>query len=180
MLTRRLRLRPLREDDLDLMHAIHGDVDVSRYLRPQPWTRTDSAWLLARHLQREYPVGQGSWLWEDRATGAVVGRSHLRPCDETGDFRPEIGWFLLKPWWGAGLAAEASRGLLWHAQHTLGLTEVIAIVHVENERSLRLAAALGFQPEGSGFYYGGPHLVLVWHPTPTPSTVDDERSAATT
>lgn len=57
--------------------------------------------------------------------------------------RPELGWRLARDAWGRGLATEGSRAARNHAFDTLGLPELISIVHPENTRSSRLASKLG-------------------------------------
>ena len=61
--------------------------------------------------------------------------------------RPEIGWRLARGAWGRGLATEAALAARDHAFETLGLPELIAIVHPENERSQAVARKLGMEVE---------------------------------
>ena len=48
---------------------------------------------------------------------------------------------------GAGLATEAATAVLHDGFHRLGLSELIAVIHPENERSRRVATKLGMRPE---------------------------------
>ena len=158
--TARLRLRSVRPTDADALYEVFREPEVSRFMSSKPANIERMRTAVERMLEPDYPAGLGVWAWEDRANGAVIGRGHLWPCVATGDQRAEIGWFLARSRWGLGLAHEASRAVLQYGFTVLDLPEVIALVHRDNAASLSLAARLGFSVEGSGDYYGGPHLVL--------------------
>ena len=57
--------------------------------------------------------------------------------------RPELGWRLARDAWGRGLATEAATAARDHAFATLGLPELISIIHPDNTRSRRVATKLG-------------------------------------
>ncbi|MCP2256822.1 Protein N-acetyltransferase, RimJ/RimL family [Streptoalloteichus tenebrarius] len=159
LLTPRLRLRPLTRADVDPLHELLSDPDAARFL-PFPVTRELVRDHVEELLTADNPEGMGSYSWEDRETGEFVGHGDLRPCPETGDGRVEMGWYLLRKHQGLGLATEAARAVLDHAYRTVGLDQVIALVHEENEPSVRIARRLGFVPESRGTYYGGPHILF--------------------
>lgn len=71
--------------------------------------------------------------------------------------RVEMGWFLGVHRWGQGLAGEAVRAQLDYAFGELEVPQVWATVHVDNKRSLALAARLGFAVRGGGELGTGPH-----------------------
>jgi len=58
----------------------------------------------------------------------------------------ELGYLLRRDAWGAGLAFEAATAALRAAADELPDQPVILLTHTANERSLRLAVRLGFQP----------------------------------
>jgi RimJ/RimL family protein N-acetyltransferase len=81
----------------------------------------------------------------------------LMPLDAVGP-EIEIGWRFRRDAWGAGFAAEAARAILDHAFGALGLAEVIADIHPENARSVRVAENIGLVLRGRRFHHGEPHL----------------------
>jgi RimJ/RimL family protein N-acetyltransferase len=78
------------------------------------------------------------------------------PLDAMGP-EIEIGWRLRRDAWGAGRATEAARALD-HAFITLGLPEVVADIHPENRRSIRVAEKIGLILRGRRLHHGEPHL----------------------
>ncbi|HXY96914.1 MAG TPA: GNAT family N-acetyltransferase [Steroidobacteraceae bacterium] len=61
---------------------------------------------------------------------------------------PDLGFALLPEFCGLGLATEAARAVLSHAQAGLGIGRLYAIVKPGNQRSVRLLEQLGFRHEG--------------------------------
>jgi len=85
---------------------------------------------------------------------AVQLRSHPLPFGLCGllkrDFlsSPDLGFALLPEYCGLGLATEAARAVLSHAQVQLKIERLYAIVKSGNQRSVRLLGQLGFRREG--------------------------------
>ncbi|NAZ37962.1 GNAT family N-acetyltransferase [Rubellimicrobium sp. CFH 75288] len=85
--------------------------------------------------------GVGTWSVEERATGAfcgIVGLYHPVHFPET-----EIGWALLEPFEGRGIAFEAARAALDWAWATTSLPSLVSYIDKANARSIRLAERLG-------------------------------------
>jgi len=144
--TERLVLRMFRESDIDAYAQMCADPEVMRYITGVPMTR-DEAWrnmaLVLGHWQLR---GFGLWAVEERASGLLAGR--------VGCWRPEgwpgleVGWSLLRAFWGLGYATEAGRAALNHAFCKLGQTHVVSLIQPENARSIRVARRLGMRREG--------------------------------
>jgi RimJ/RimL family protein N-acetyltransferase len=81
----------------------------------------------------------------------------LMPLDAVGP-EIEIGWRLRRDAWGAGLATEAARAVLDYAFMILALPEVVADIHPENMRSIRVAEKIGLILRGRRLHHGKPHL----------------------
>jgi RimJ/RimL family protein N-acetyltransferase len=86
--------------------------------------------------------------------GEIVGTIVLEMAPLSSDVRPwplsddhEIGWHLHPMHWGRGYATEAAAGTLRRA-FAAGVSEVIALIHPENEPSKRVAARLGMEYQG--------------------------------
>jgi RimJ/RimL family protein N-acetyltransferase len=61
---------------------------------------------------------------------------------------PDIGFSLLKEFWGKGYATEACNGLLDHFEKEKGVKEVLGYCHPENENSKKMFRRLGFEDRG--------------------------------
>ncbi len=119
----------------------------------------DEAWrnmaLVLGHWQLR---GFGLWAVEERASGLLAGR--------VGCWRPEgwpgleVGWSLLRAFWGLGYATEAGRATLNHAFCELGETHVVSLIQPENARSIRVARRLGMRREGQADLLG--HMAWVY------------------
>jgi RimJ/RimL family protein N-acetyltransferase len=141
----RLILRPFRERDLDAFAAFCSDEETMRWLGG-PLSREDAWRQMAMMLGHWQLRGYGMWAVEEQATGAFLGRLGFhRPEGWPG---VEIGWMLGRPHWGLGYAKEAARAALAYGFGTQAFEYVISLIHPENERSLKLAEALGERCSG--------------------------------
>jgi RimJ/RimL family protein N-acetyltransferase len=159
--TARLQLRPLRPADADGLHDALGHREVTRYLSDVSPTRERTRAIVGNLCAATYPTGMGHWVWQDRASGALVGRGYLVPSPVDPHGRPEVGWFLGRLWWGTGLAGEAGQAILRYAFVALALPAVTARVHPDNEASLRLATRLGFTGRETFGDDANPRLLMV-------------------
>jgi RimJ/RimL family protein N-acetyltransferase len=70
--------------------------------------------------------------------------------------------------WGRGYATEGARAALGHGLGTLGLAQILSIVHPGNARSIRVAEKLEMRPMGRRPIPGGPQL-RVYTTAPRPA-----------
>lgn len=153
--TERLILRPRMQAHFDACIAMDKDPLVVRYLNG-PWAGDikHRAFLTAR-MTANYPSGQGYWsIFAKENPNKFLGWILLIPLDAVG---PEIetGWRLVRDTWGKGYATEAASPILRYGFETLGLDEIVADIHPENERSQRVAMKLGLRLIGPMEYQGG-------------------------
>ena len=84
--------------------------------------------------------------------------------------RIELGYRLMKPYWGAGYAAEVGRAWLgWFDKHMEG-ERLFADVHPDNTRSQRVLAKLGFQHSHSERVHAMQMLIYFRNPPPFSET----------
>jgi len=147
LLTERLRLRTWRSEDEAGMAAINQDPEVTRFLnRPVDPEAVAAFYALVTDHWAEH--GFGFWALETREPDIAgeligfVGVSHPTFLPKLAA-RPELGWRLARRAWGRGLATEAAAAARDHAFDTLGLPELISIIHADNARSQRVATTLG-------------------------------------
>jgi RimJ/RimL family protein N-acetyltransferase len=147
--TPRLVLRTFRQDDLPRYAALNAHPEVARWLGGEPLTRAHSD-SIAEWAQELYAdEGIGLLAVERREDGAFLGMCGLHHQASYPE-DVEIGWRLAYEHWGRGYATEAATGWLDLAFGPLGLSRVISITDLPNERSLAVMRRLGmtFDHEG--------------------------------
>ncbi len=159
--TKRLILRPFRDDDLDTFVAYRSDPAIARY---QSWEAPYSAkWGAAfiAELQQTVPGTPGQWYQAALAlkmSGAMIGDCAFRVQADNAK-QAEIGFTLAQPYQGQGYATEAIRRLLAYLFDDLDLHRVVAICLAENLASARLLERVGMRREGhfidNVWYKGG-------------------------
>ena len=145
--TERLRLRAFRRSDIDDYAALNADPEVTRYLGGGgTWDRCRSWRHLAFLLGHWQLGGSGMWAMEQRGTGEFVGMVGFADPDGWPGF--ELGWTLVRRFWGHGYATEGAQAALAYAFTALNKSHVISLIHPENLASIRVAERLGECLEG--------------------------------
>jgi RimJ/RimL family protein N-acetyltransferase len=95
--------------------------------------------------------------------GAMIGMITLDPSDAKGHAgKTELGYLFLPEAWGHGYAAEACAAALgWFAEAHPG-EPVVLCTQTANDRSMRLAAKLGFTEVERFEAHGAPQWLGVW------------------
>ena len=145
--TERLRLRPFRPSDLEVLHALYSDADNLRYWSFSPYARVEQTrralrWHIA-YRPRHYAI----WAVEEKQSRRVVGMINYNRRD-VREKRAELGWLALPVFQGKGFMTEAARALLRHLFDDLGVHKVEAQIQPPNKPSIALAKRLGFRKEG--------------------------------
>ena len=142
--TARLLLRPGWAEDAPALATAIGDELIVRNLATAPWpyrVRDAEAFL----AQPRDPVLPSFLIFERTdAQPRLLGSCGLgrRPSGAV-----EMGYWVARPFWGRGVATEASRALLDIAR-TLGLPRLQASHFLDNPASGRVLEKLGFEPVG--------------------------------
>lgn len=142
----RLRLRPFTAADVDALFALEGNAEVQRYGSHLPWTKREQA----EEKLAEILSGADkaiAWAVELVETGQMIGDCVFFSISKEHG-RAEIGYALLPPFQGRGLALEATRCACAWAFGDGGLRRIEADADPRNLRSCRLLEKLGFRLEG--------------------------------
>jgi RimJ/RimL family protein N-acetyltransferase len=77
--------------------------------------------------------------------GTFLGYTGVMPvaADHPLGSHFDIGWRLVRRYWGFGYATEAARAALADAFQRLGLAEILAYIAPDNQRSQRVMERLG-------------------------------------
>ena len=176
LLTERLRLRRWLARDEAPMAAINRDPEVARYLNC-PTDEAAIAAFFADAAAHWDAYGYGLYAVEllgaDERFVGFAGFSHPTFIPAVAD-RPELGWRLARSAWGAGLATEAATAVLHHGFGRLGLSDPIAVIHPQNERSRRVATKLGMHPERQVHNPVLGREVDIWQTTPGAGRTGDQ------
>ena len=146
--TVRLRLHRVDLDDLDGLCGLNADPEVMRFiLDGSILDREQTTHRLAAMREHWGEHGYGIFALRWRGTGEFVGWAGLSTPAFLPEVMPavEIGWRLLRQWWGKGIATEAASEVLRFAFDDVGLVQLLSIRHVDNDASGRVMDKLGFQ-----------------------------------
>lgn len=139
--TERLRFRPVRPDDHEIVRSIYDDELALRFLpdmRKPEGTQT----FIDRQLRRYDKFGYGIWLLETLEDSRVVGDAGITWQEtDQGDVL-EVGYGLTAAERGKGYATEAAQACLAFGFEVLGATRIASLVDAANSTSLRVAERL--------------------------------------
>jgi len=170
--TLRLRLRPMTFDDLSALAQLWSDPAVMKYLptgepRSVEETRVELSYMVG-HWQEH---GYGTWavrLKGERVFVGYCGIQHLHA--EPGGVSAEalrhgtdveVIAGLAKPYWGQGVASEATKAVLRYGFEVVRLSRIVAAIHPANDTSRHILERMGLKYDASIGYYGDcPHFVI--------------------
>jgi len=156
--TQRLFLRATRQEDLDAVASIWGDIESGKYM-PDPHYESGSEIAEILDDDPDCPV----YYFVAFRTGfdEVMGTCSLG--FENADANEySIGYNIKKDYWGNGYAVEMVHALIDFAR-SLGIKSITAPVAKENKASNRVMEKCGFFIDGeSSFKKSGTDIV---HPT---------------
>ena len=135
--TRRLSVRELQPQDLELYHDMQGDAEVMRYTTGRPFTLEENRADLHRVIGLYRQPDNAFWVWavtleEDEE---LLGTCALIVNDD-GEF--EIGYRFRRSHWGKGYGAEVLEGLIEYAVEGQNIKSLVAYVNRENRASVRI------------------------------------------
>lgn len=155
--TDRVVLRPWRVDEADRLFDMQRRMEVARWIGGRPMVDRMEAvgWIERISALLADDPRFGAWAVVERSTGVLAGSVLLKPLpDGAGEI--EIGWHLHPDSWGRGLATEAGGALLARG-FALGLDEIWAVTHLDNQRSAAVCTKLGMRELGvTHRWYPGP------------------------
>ncbi len=157
--TSRLYARPfLPAQDADEAFLIYGDAEVTHFIN---MGQADASAAVTRaRLERYAAVDGGLGVMallkkdDDLMVGSILIKrlpdAEKRPTDDW-----EVGWHLRRSAWGAGFATEAGAAALHYGFTKLALTEIFAVVDIDNLASQKVVKRLNMLHLGrTNKYYG--------------------------
>lgn len=146
--TKRLLLREILPTDIDGMYELDSDPEVHSYLGNKPINNKEEVIDIINFIRQQYADnGIGRWAIIDKKTNAFMGWAGLKLItNETNHHNNyyDLGYRLIKKYWGQGIATEASIATLQYAFEKLNTNEVYAIADSENNGSNKILKKIGF------------------------------------
>lgn len=157
--TQRLSFERWSSTNREFATHLWTDPEVMRFLGG-PYSEEEVTARLAREEEQERTYGIQYWPLFLRSDGTFVGVCGCKPHDDVF----EIGFHLLPPFWGSGLAVEASRAVIEYVTKLLALDELYAGHHPDNAPSRRVLEKLGFEQIGDHWFErtGRRHSWMRW------------------
>ncbi len=170
--TERLILRELRPTDLEGMFELDSDPDVHRYLGNKPVkTKEESQKMIDSVLKQYEERSIGRWAAIEKSSGEFIGWSGIRFNTEYNmNGFPEyydVGYRLIKRYWGKGYATESGKAAVDYALNVLKLPELHGITEMGNEASHNALLKIGLHYV-EDFYFEEKKLNLRWYKIESP------------
>ncbi len=143
--TKRIVLRPFRLEDAEDAFAINQDPRVTCFI-PEEFSATIEQ---VRQLMKQITLsdyeeyGYGRLALMDKNDGHFMRFAGLKILPNLQEV--DLGYRLIPPHWGRGLATEAAQALVRYGFETLGLNRIIAMAMRDNTRSIRVMKKSGMR-----------------------------------
>ncbi|WP_188462931.1 GNAT family N-acetyltransferase [Bizionia arctica] len=170
--TERLILRDLRKTDLEGMFELDSDPEVHKYLGNNPVKAIEESEKILESVLTQYEDrGIGRFAIIEKSSGDFVGWSGIRLNTEysMNGFTKyyDVGYRLLKRFWGNGYATESGKASVEYAFKTMKLPEIFATTEIGNEASHQALLKIGLHYV-EDFYSEQEQLNLRWYKMESP------------
>ena len=148
----RCLMRKFSTDDAGLLYELNLHPDILKFTTDPPFRTIEEA--------VEFILNYKGYSIDGYGRMTVLRRSDLKPIGWCGlNFIPEenevdLGYRFLPEVWGEGYAPETGAAFLSYGFNNLGLQRIVARIHKENIRSVRVAEKLGMIYEKDLMYDG--------------------------
>lgn len=160
--TERLLLREITPADAQGFYDLDSDPAVVKYLGNQPATDIQQCRDTIEWVRKQYREnGIGRWAIVEKESNQFVGWTGLKYVKETVNNHTnfyDVGYRLIKKFWGKGYATESGFASLQYGFEQLKLKEIYAAADVNNLASRNVLEKLRLKQLEKFEYYGRPHL----------------------
>ncbi len=145
--TERLILREILPTDVDGLFRLDSDPEVHKYLGNKPVSDRNKIVTMIAFIRQQYrDHGIGRWAIIDKRSGEFMGWAGLKfVTEKTNEHQNyyDLGYRLIRKYWGQGIATESALASLDYAFKTLAIDEVFAAANCENRASNKILKKLG-------------------------------------
>jgi RimJ/RimL family protein N-acetyltransferase len=147
LVTERLTLRPFTAADIHASYEMNLDAEVSKYTGDGGVVSLQEIERrITQHVMGDYEkYGYGRLVVELNDSPGFMGCAGLKYIEEWDEV--DLGYRLMKKYWGNGYATEASRALIDFGFKTLHLDKIVAAILPANVASKNVLLKLGFSFE---------------------------------
>jgi RimJ/RimL family protein N-acetyltransferase len=140
--TERLIIREILPTDIDDMFELHSDPEVHIYLGNKTITSKEQLIESIDSIRQQYiDFGVGRWAIINKKTNEFIGWTGLEfVTKEINNHKNyyDLGYRLIKRFWGHGFATESAFASLDYAFDKLNAKKVYAIADCRNEASNKI------------------------------------------
>jgi ribosomal-protein-alanine N-acetyltransferase len=150
--TPRLLLRQLTPNDAEELYRIYSHPDSFKYMsneKPLLWEQTTA--LIDSFTEHWKKHKFGVWAVVCKNNQKLIGHCGLKFLENTTEI--QIGYLLLKSYWGIGLGTEAASAAMKYGFELAQLDRIVAIAKPENIASRRVMEKIGMKYEKEAYYY---------------------------
>ncbi|KGO90626.1 GNAT family N-acetyltransferase [Flavobacterium suncheonense] len=146
LFTERLTLRQLSAADSSEIFRLRSDREINKFLDRKPSQTTEDALNFIKAILES----DDTFYWAITQTGEEKLIGTICLFDFVQDTsRCEIGYELLTEFQGHGIMMEAAKKVIQYADETLGIRDVEAVTHKDNQGSVSLLKKLNFNYLGN-------------------------------
>lgn len=160
--TDRLILREILPEDEESLFLLDSDPEVHLFLGNNPIKKIEEARNVIEFIRQQYvDNGIGRWAVIEKETAEFIGWSGLKLITEITNNHVnyyDLGYRLIKKYWGKGYATETAYASLCYAFTQLDVKEVFAIADVRNLSSKKVLEKVGLNIIGTFDYQGLKHF----------------------
>jgi RimJ/RimL family protein N-acetyltransferase len=164
--TDRLILRNIQLSDIEGMFELDSDPEVHKYLGNKPFTVKSQTENNIKEIIKQYEsYGIGRWALVNKQTNEFMGWSGLKFNTITiNGFTNcyDVGYRIIKRFWGKGYATESSIAALDYGFNTLNLDTIFGITEKDNIASHHILLKIGLNYI-EDFYDDKLNLNLRWY-----------------
>jgi len=159
--TERFLLRKLELSDAEGMFQLDSDPEVHKYLGRNPIESREEAIQMIEFIQKQYEdFGTGRVAIINKETKEFIGWTGLKFIKEEVNGLTnfyDLGYRLVRKYWGKGIATETALACLKYAFSELNLDEVYALADSNNIGSNGVLRKVGMQYIEVIEFEGTPH-----------------------
>jgi ribosomal-protein-alanine N-acetyltransferase len=133
--TERLKVRPFKETDLDLLFEIMSNPIVMDALPRPVKTKSETEITLEQFIRLEKTTSTKWWCITTKSTDNLIGLCGFKENEKN---EPEIGYCFNEQYWGYGYGTEIAKGLLYYGFNQLKFTKITADVTKTNLKSIKI------------------------------------------
>nr|HAT8714006.1 GNAT family N-acetyltransferase [Legionella jordanis] len=149
--TKRIILRLINEDDLNLVAALNLDPEVRKYFPDGVQTKEQTKQRIKQFIGFYKEYGLPCFVIFDKESNEFIGRCGFGPI-ETGEI--EVGYLIARKFWGMNYASEALKALLNWSKKNIRSDYIIAFAPIEHKASLRVMEKCGMHYYKNGIGHG--------------------------